>query len=93
MSNKDLDQEERELLESYEKKDEWQSVEDVGNAASRFRGYAKATIRKNSRVNIRISSKDLEAIQKKALEEGIPYQTLIASVLHKYVTGRFVDRS
>jgi predicted DNA binding CopG/RHH family protein len=92
MSNKDLDQEERELLESYAK-DEWQSAEDITAEATRFREYAKATVRKNAQVNIRLSSKDIEAIQKKALEEGIPYQTLIASVIHKYVTGRLVDRS
>ena len=49
---------------------------------------AAATFRKDRRVNIRISSKDLEAIQKRALEEGLPYQTLMASVLHKYATGR-----
>jgi predicted DNA binding CopG/RHH family protein len=44
------------------------------------------------RVNIRIARRDLEGIQKRALAEGIPYQTLIASVLHKYVSGRLVDR-
>ena len=48
---------------------------------------AKATFRKDRRLNIRISSKDLEAIQKRALVEGLPYQTLIASVLHKYAAG------
>ena len=46
--------------------------------------YAKATFRKDRRLNIRLSSKDLEAIQKRALAEGLPYQTLIASLLHKY---------
>jgi predicted DNA binding CopG/RHH family protein len=50
--------------------------------------YARAPFRKDRRVNIRISSKDLEAIQKRALEEGLPYQTLIASVLHKYASRR-----
>jgi hypothetical protein len=50
--------------------------------------YARATLRKDRRLNIRISSKDLEAIQKRALEEGLPYQTLIAGVLHKYASGR-----
>ena len=50
--------------------------------------YAKATFRKDRRLNIRLSSKDLEAIQKRALAEGLPYQTLIASLLHKYATGR-----
>jgi len=43
-------------------------------------------------VNIRIPTKDLEAIQHRALEEGIPYQTLIASLLHKYVSGRLIER-
>jgi predicted DNA binding CopG/RHH family protein len=43
-------------------------------------------------VNIRISSKDLEALQKRALEEGIPYQTLLASILHKYAAGRLVEK-
>jgi len=92
MNTKEINQEDRELLESYEN-DEWQSVDDFVNEATRFKEYAKATARKNSRINIRISSKDLEAIQMKALEEGIPYQTLIASVLHKYVSGRLVERS
>jgi predicted DNA binding CopG/RHH family protein len=55
---------------------------------SRYRSYAKATFRKDRRLNIRISTKDLEAIQKRALEEGLSYQTLIASLLHKYASGR-----
>ena len=45
------------------------------------------------RVNIRMSKKDLEALQTRALEEGIPYQTLMASILHKYVSGRLVHKS
>jgi len=92
MNRKEISPEDRELLESYEN-DEWQTVDDFVKDAMRFKEYAKATTRKNSRINIRISSKDLEAIQKKALEEGIPYQTLIASVLHKYVSGRLAERS
>jgi hypothetical protein len=50
--------------------------------------YAKATFRKDRRLNIRLSSKDLEVIQKRALEEGLPYQTLVSSLLHKYASGR-----
>ena len=53
--------------------------------------YAKATFRKDRRLNIRLSSKDLEAIQKRALAEGLPYQTLISSVLHKYASGRLKE--
>ena len=54
---------------------------------ARFSRYAKATFKKDRRLNIRLSSKDLEAIQKRALAEGLPYQTLIASLLHKYAAG------
>ena len=86
-----LDKEERELLKSIEA-GEWKSVRHREREVSRYQEYAKATFRKDRRVNIRISGKDLEALQKRALEEGIPYQTLISSVLHKYVSGRFQDR-
>lgn len=57
-----------------------------------FKAAARATAIKDRRVNIRLSSGDLSDIQVKALEEGVPYQTLIASVLHKYVTGHFTER-
>jgi len=86
-----LDKDERELKRSVED-DEWRSVADPATDVSRYREYAKATFRKDRRINIRISSKDLEALQTRALEEGIPYQTLISSVLHKYVSGRLQDR-
>jgi predicted DNA binding CopG/RHH family protein len=88
---KGLDLEEEELLESYER-DEWQSVPNLVSESDRYRRYASATFRKDKRVNIRISQKDLAAIQKKALEEGIPYQTLISSILHKYLSGRLSEK-
>ena len=56
------------------------------------REYAASTFLKDSRINIRISSKDLRSLQKRALQEGLPYQTLIASLLHKYVEGRLVEQ-
>ena len=59
---------------------------------SRFRAVARATAIKDRRVNVRLSSGDLHDIQVRALEEGLPYQTLIASVLHKYVAGRLTER-
>ena len=58
---------------------------------SKFRAAARATAIKDRRVNIRLSTGDLQDIQVKALQEGMPYQTLIASVLHKYVTGRLAE--
>ncbi len=87
-----LDGEEQELVESFEK-DEWRPVAERDAEVERYRNYARATFKKDMRVNIRISRKDLEALQTRALEEGIPYQTLMASVLHKYVSGRLVDKT
>jgi predicted DNA binding CopG/RHH family protein len=82
-----LDANEKEIAASVER-GEWRSRKVTKRDAGRYAGYAKATFRKDRRLNIRISSKDLEAIQKRALEEGLPYQTLIASLLHKYASGR-----
>ena len=87
----ELDQEEQELLESYEK-DEWSPIQGREPEIERYREYARATFKKDMRVNIRMSSKDLEGLKKRALEEGIPYQTLMSSVLHKYANGRLVER-
>ena len=82
-----LDGDEKEILESVER-GEWRSVKGVKGDVGRYSRYARATFRKDRRLNIRISSRDLEAIQKRALEEGLPYQTLISSLLHKYASGR-----
>ena len=60
---------------------------------AKFKAAARSTAVKDRRVNIRLSSIDLSDIQVKALEEGVPYQTLIASVLHKYVSGRLVEKA
>jgi predicted DNA binding CopG/RHH family protein len=81
---------EAEILASFER-DEWKPVRNQKGEIARFKAAAVATLLKNKRVNIRISSRDLEGLQARAAEEGIPYQTLMASVLHKYVSGRLVD--
>jgi len=83
--------EERLILDSVEK-GEWKSVRGVKGKIKKYQEYAKATFRKDKRVNIRISEKDLVGIQKKAVEEGLPYQTLISSILHKFISGRLVER-
>ncbi len=85
-----LDSYEREVLEAYESG----KLKPVATKAElgRMRAAARATAIKDRRVNIRLSSGDLQDIQAKALAEGMPYQTLIASILHKYVTGRFAER-
>jgi predicted DNA binding CopG/RHH family protein len=81
---------EEEILASFER-GEWQSVPNLKAEIARFASIASASLVKDKRVNIRISSRDLEDIQAKAAEEAIPYQTLMASVLHKFVTGRLVE--
>jgi predicted DNA binding CopG/RHH family protein len=86
-----LDPEEKDLLDSFER-GEWQSISGRSEEFKRYRDYARMTFKKDRRVNIRISRKDLEALQKRALEEGIPYQTLLASILHKYAAGRLVEK-
>jgi predicted DNA binding CopG/RHH family protein len=84
-----LDPYELEVLEAYES---GKLKPSAGKAElQRLRAAARATAIKDKRVNIRLSSVDLLDIQAKALAEGMPYQTLIASVLHKYVTGRLSE--
>lgn len=80
---------EKEVLDAYEK-GELKSVATKSELA-KFKAAARATALKDKRVNIRLSSSDLQDVQVKAMQEGVPYQTLIASVLHKYVTGRLIE--
>ena len=85
-----LTKEELELLESYET-EEWSSVV-TEEEIQKYRLAAKRTSKKDKRVNIRMSELDLELLQERALIEGLPYQTLMSSVLHKYVTGRLIEK-
>lgn len=82
-----LDKYEEELLKSYDQ-DEWQSVSNLKNMEIKYAKYARNTFLKNKRINIRISEKDLARLKAKSLEEGIPYQTLVSSLIHKYVSGK-----
>lgn len=91
MAKMKLDKEEQAILASVDA-GEWQSVDDLESRKKTYREVAKTTFRKDSRVNIRLPKRDVTAIQVKAMEEGIPYQTMMASILHKYVTGRLVEK-
>ena len=84
-----IDDYEREILSAYDK-GQLKSVATKAELA-KLKAVARATAIKDRRINIRLSSGDLSDIQVKALAEGMPYQTLIASVLHKYVSGRLVE--
>ncbi len=86
-----LSNEEKDILDTYET-DEWQSVDNRTTEMSKYQQCASTTFKKDKRVNIRISTKNLEALQQRALEEGIPYQTLMSSILHKYLNGRLVEQ-
>ena len=85
-----LSSEEREILEAFEK-GKLKRSKKAANTQKRHQEYAEAMFKKDARINIRLSSKDLRGLQKRALAEGIPYQTLIASILHKYVEGRLSE--
>ena len=91
MKKTTLDLEEKEILASYER-DEWRPVKDPKSEIARLQQYARNTLQKNKRINIRLAERDLAGIQAKAVEEGMPYQTLISSILHKYLSGRLIER-
>ncbi|MSP96409.1 MAG: hypothetical protein EXR29_04105 [Betaproteobacteria bacterium] len=78
------------ILRSFER-GEWKPIKNLQKEKARYRKAATETLLKNRRVNIRISAMDLEGLQARAASEGLPYQTLMASVLHKFVSGRLVE--
>jgi predicted DNA binding CopG/RHH family protein len=86
MAKNKLDKEEKDILDSFNK-EEWKSAK-RSKRVKQLQSIADSTITKNLRVSIHISKRDFDELQKKAIQEGIPYQTLISSILHKYVNGR-----
>ena len=86
-----LDKEEKALSQSVER-GEWKSVADLEDEIKKSKEYAKATFIKDQRMNIRIAQRDLKALKVKALEEGIPYQTLVSSIIHKYLSGILIEK-
>ena len=87
-----LDLEESEILEALES-GKVKRAKDSSDIQKRHQQYAESMFKKDARINIRLTSKDLRGLQKKALAEGIPYQTLVASILHKYVEGRLHENN
>ena len=85
-----LKNEEQEILDSFEK-GEWVPVKNLSKRRAELMKYARNTLRKDKRLNIRISERDLTELQKKAVNEGLPYQTYIASIIHKFVSGRLIE--
>lgn len=89
---KKFDSEEKEILKAFEsgilRKSKGQTQKVTKHIAA-----AEATFKKDARINIRLSNRDLRSLQAKALREGMPYQTLVSSVLHKYIDGQLVEKS
>ncbi len=85
------DEEELEIIQAIEEG----SLNSVKDAAKRIKAHktvAEASLKKDQRLNIRISSRDLKNLQARALEEGVPYQTFAASLLHKFVSGHLISQ-
>jgi predicted DNA binding CopG/RHH family protein len=85
-----IDQEEENILEHYEK-DSVKLRSPSQKEIEEIKAMARKTLRKDRRVTIRLYDHDLKGIQKKALEKGLPYQTLISSMIHQYVEGELVE--
>ena len=90
-SFKPIDQEEKDLMNSIEN-DEWQPVKNIDQEKEKAIAAARNTLKKDKRINLRLTQKDYHQIQIKAIEEGIPYQTLISSLVHKYLNGSLASR-
>ena len=86
-----LDKEEQDILNAFES-GELKQVKNVKEQIEHHKVVAEATFKKDARINIRLSSRDLRSLQARALKEGIPYQTLVSSVLHKFVDGQLIEK-
>ena len=85
-----LTKEEKAILDSFEK-DEWVPVTNLTKRKKELMAYARNTLRKDKRLNIRISERDLLELQKRAVNEGLPYQTYVSSIIHKFINGNLVE--
>lgn len=91
MNSRKLDQEEKKVLEAFDSS-KYKSVL-TDERKKLLTEAAETTFKKDKRINIRLSSRDLEALQRRALREGVPYQTLVSSVLHKYILGSLKENA
>ena len=89
MSKSKLSEEEKDLLDAVEA-GQFESVL-TDSRREELVAIASNTFKKDKRINIRISNRDLTAIQSRATEEGIPYQTFVSSIIHKYISGSLQD--
>ncbi|HLP47950.1 MAG TPA: antitoxin [Candidatus Kapabacteria bacterium] len=86
-----MDEEEKDIMESIEK-EEWKPVKNFESEKKSAIQAARNTLKKDKRINLRLSQKDYHQIILRAIEEGIPYQTLVASIVHKYLNGMLLPK-
>jgi predicted DNA binding CopG/RHH family protein len=91
MKKKNVNNEEKDILDSYEQ-GQWRPVKNRRREIKKLQQYARNTLQKDKRINIRMSSKDLDRVRLIATQQGIPYQTLISSIVHKYVSGYLKEK-
>ena len=89
--NNDLNSEERDILERFER-DEIRPAPDAEREFDLARHAARNTFNKTRRVNLRMTERDFNLAHSRAREEGLPYQTLLSSVIHKYLSGRLTEK-
>jgi predicted DNA binding CopG/RHH family protein len=85
-----LTKEEKKILDSFEK-GEWIPVKNMVKRKEELIKYARNTLKKDKRLNIRISERDLNELQRKAIIEGLPYQTYVSSIIHKFINGKLIE--
>jgi predicted DNA binding CopG/RHH family protein len=85
-----LTKEEKKILDSFEK-GEWVPVRNLSKRKTELMRYARNTLKKDKRLNIRISERDLNELQRKAAIEGLPYQTYVSSIIHKFINGKLIE--
>jgi predicted DNA binding CopG/RHH family protein len=85
-----LTKEEKKILDSFEK-NEWVPVRNLSKRKTELMRYARNTLKKDKRLNIRISERDLNELQRKAAIEGLPYQTYVSSIIHKFINGKLIE--
>ena len=91
MKKKNVKNEEKDILDSYEQ-NQWKSAKNRKREIKKLQQYARNTLQKDKRINIRMSSKDLDRVRVIATQQGIPYQTLKSSIIHKYVSGYLKEK-
>ena len=86
-----MSKEEKELMTSIEN-EEWVEIENFAEKKLKYEQYAAAALESYQKIDIDILERDLRELQRRSIEEGLTYQAFIASILHKFISGKLVDQ-